>query len=182
MEPSPHAAQCDSAGCDGDAQSNAPFFATYDGLDLREYRYYRTRYGFGGSIDYKLGDLSGLYAHLLYSHFDNYGDRWVYGFGIDSFDAAPGTSGTGSMGFSSQIRRPVEVIGSLAMGGKHVLSKSWLSYDLSVSRSSEEDHGYSSAKFDGPADIPFAINTANLLRPNIVPQGGAPSSIQLSTA
>ena len=173
VEPSPHAAQCDSAGCDGDAQSNAPFFATYDGLDLREYRYYRTRYGFGGSIDYKLGDLSGLYAHLLYSHFDNYGDRWVYGFGIDSFDAAPGTSGTGSMGFSSQIRRPVEVIGSLAMGGKHVFSKSWLSYDLSVSRSSEEDHGYSSAKFDGPADIPFAINTANPLRPNIVPQGGA---------
>jgi hypothetical protein len=76
------------------------------------------------------------------------------------------------MGFSSQIRRPVEVIGSLAMGGKHVFSKSWLSYDLSVSRSSEEDHGYSSAKFDGPADIPFAINTANPLRSNIVPQGG----------
>jgi len=172
VEPSPHAAQCDASGCDGDLQSNAPFFSTYDGLDLREYRYYRTRYGFGGSIDYKLGDTSGLYAHLLYSHFDNFGDRWVYGFGIDSFDAAPATSGTGSMGFSSQIRRPVEVIGSLAVGGKHVFSKSWLSYDLSVSRSSEEDHGYSSAKFDGPEDIPFAINTTNPLRPNIVPQGG----------
>src|SRR5207248_2041221 len=46
-------------------------------IDLREYRYYRTRYGFTGNVDYKLGDLSGVYIRGIYSHFDNFGDRWV---------------------------------------------------------------------------------------------------------
>src|SRR5215471_2156400 len=51
--------------------------------DLREYRYYRTRYGFTGSVDYKLGALSGIYIRGIYSHFDNFGDRWVYTPSID---------------------------------------------------------------------------------------------------
>jgi len=158
VEPSP-IADCDAA-C----------VPTYDGIDLREYRYERSRYGFAGSVDYKLGEVSGLYLHFLYSHFNNFGDRWVYGFGMDSFDTP--SSGTGSVGFSSQIRRPVELIGSMEVGGKHVFNKYWLAWDVSVSRSSAEDHGYTSAKFSGPEDIPFAIDTQNPLRPNFIPQGG----------
>jgi len=158
VEPSP-IADCDAA-C----------VPTYDGIDLREYRYERSRYGFAGSVDYKLGEVSGLYLHFLYSHFNNFGDRWVYGFGMDSFDTP--SSGTGSVGFSSQIRRPVEVIGSMEVGGKHVFNKYWLAWDVSVSRSSAEDHRYTSAKFSGPEDIPFAIDTQNPLRPNFIPQGG----------
>jgi hypothetical protein len=113
-------------------------------------------------VDYKLGEVSGLYLHFLYSHFNNFGDRWVYGFGMDSFDTP--TSGTGSVGFSSQIRRPVEVIGSMEAGGKHVFSKYWLAWDLSLSRSSAEDHGYTSAKFSGPEDIPSESRSARWFR------------------
>jgi len=174
VEPSPHAAECDTTACDDNLPGNTPtnFLSTYDGIDLREYRYYRTRYGFAGSVDYKLGEISGLYLRLLYSHFDNFGDRWVYGFGMDSFDGPNATSGMGSVGFSSQIRRPVEVIGSMEAGGKHMFNKSWLAWDLSVARSSAEDHGYTNAKFDGPEDIPFTVDTANPLRPKFIPQGG----------
>ena len=45
-----------------------PNFATpyYDSIDLRDYRYKRTRYGFGGSLDYKLGEGSGLYLHYFF--------------------------------------------------------------------------------------------------------------------
>jgi TonB-dependent receptor len=50
----------------------------YDSMDLREYRYKRRRYGFGGSLDYKLGDGSGLYLHYFDSDFKDYGDKWVY--------------------------------------------------------------------------------------------------------
>jgi outer membrane receptor protein involved in Fe transport len=48
-----------------------PGFANpvYDSMDIREYRYKRTRYGFGGSLDYKLGEGSGLYLHYFYSDF-----------------------------------------------------------------------------------------------------------------
>jgi TonB-dependent receptor len=49
-----------------------------DSIDVREYRYYRTRWGFAGSTDYKLGEGSNIYARVLYSDFQNYGDRWVY--------------------------------------------------------------------------------------------------------
>ena len=41
------------------------------GIDLREYRYYRERLGFAGSVDYKLSDGGGLYLRGLYSHFNN---------------------------------------------------------------------------------------------------------------
>ena len=38
-------------------------------MDLREYLYDRTRYGFGGEADYKIGDMSSLYLRGLYSKF-----------------------------------------------------------------------------------------------------------------
>ena len=41
------------------------------GIDLREYRYYRERLGFAGSVDYKLSDGGGRYLRGLYSHFNN---------------------------------------------------------------------------------------------------------------
>ncbi len=49
-----------------------------DAIDVREYRYYRSRWGVAGTIDYKLGEGSNVYARYLYSNFKNYGDRWVY--------------------------------------------------------------------------------------------------------
>src|SRR5215470_4640027 len=116
---------------------------TYPTEDLREYRYYRTRYGFTGAVDYKLGDISGIYARFLYSHFDNFGDRWVYTPTINSFVTPTEGGPDGQMSFNAQIRRPVEVIGSLVAGGKHAWQRWVLAYDVSVARASSEDHGYS---------------------------------------
>ncbi len=176
VEPVPVASQCDANGCDGPAQqaANAPFYPTYNTGDLREYRYYRTRYGFAGSVDYKLGDISGLYIRGLYSHFDNFGDRWLYTPSIGTFSGSPANLGNpdGNMSFGAQIRRPVEVIGSLEAGGKQVFDKWWVAYNLSLSRSASEDHGYSSAGFNGPGGIAFAVDTTNPYTPKLVPQRG----------
>src|SRR5207245_8641261 len=49
-----------------------------DSQDIREYRYYRSRWGLAGSAEYKLGEASNIYILGLYSNFKNYGDRWVY--------------------------------------------------------------------------------------------------------
>jgi TonB-dependent receptor len=68
MEPSPDA--FNTNGVPG-----KPF---YDGADIRNYRYNRTRWGLAGSADYKLAEGSSLYLHGFYSDFKNYGDRWVY--------------------------------------------------------------------------------------------------------
>jgi TonB-dependent receptor len=95
----------------------------YDSIDLREYRYKRTRYGFGGSLDYKLREGSGVYLHYFYSDFKDYGDKWVYTL-----------NNGGAPAFSNSSRLPDYGIGNLALGGKHVFTNSWLSWEASVSR------------------------------------------------
>ena len=148
VEPVPTAIQCDPGpnGC-ANPSATAPYYPTYSTEDLRDYRYYRTRYGFTGSIDYKLDDVSGLYMRLLYSHFDNFGDRWVYTPSVGTWATPTLTNNDGSMSANVSIRRPVQVIGSLQAGGKNVIGP-WLAlYELSASRASSEDHGYASANF-----------------------------------
>jgi TonB-dependent receptor len=187
IEPSVGSEACSPGphGCESDPNTTfnpatATNFPIYSGIDLREYAYYRTRYGLAGSVDYKLGDVSGLYIRGLYSHFDNFGDRWVYSPSIGSFNAAPAnlSNPDGSVSFNAQIRRPVEVIGSLDMGGKQVFTKWLLIYEFSVARSSSEDHGYASADF-GVTDpnsqlnqISYSVDRTNPLRPELLPQGG----------
>ena len=121
----------------------------FEAADIREYRYYRSRWGLAGSADYKLAEGSNIYIRGLYSDFKNYGDRWVYSFtdntqgikleGSNGCQTDP--SGvtiapcTGVPSFNDQIRRPDYGIGSILLGGKHVLTSSWYAWDLSASRS-----------------------------------------------
>ena len=144
---------------------------TWPTEDIREYRYYRTRYGFTGSADYKLGEVSGLFVRGIYSHFDNFGDRWVYSPTINTFLSQNLGDVDGEDSFNTQIRRPVEVIGSLDLGGKHAFTKWLFTWDASVARSASEDHGYSSADFSGPSGIQFAVDTKNPYQPKLLAQG-----------
>jgi TonB-dependent receptor len=50
----------------------------FEAIDVREYRYYRSRWGLAGSLDFKPSDGSTIYVRALYSDFHNYGDAWVY--------------------------------------------------------------------------------------------------------
>ena len=44
-------------------------------MDLRQYQYFRTRWGLAGSTDYKISEASNIYLRAFYSDFHNYGDR-----------------------------------------------------------------------------------------------------------
>jgi hypothetical protein len=44
-------------------------------MDLRNYLYDRTRYGFGGEADYKIGDMPSVYLRGLYSNFKDFGEQ-----------------------------------------------------------------------------------------------------------
>jgi TonB-dependent receptor len=50
----------------------------YTAIDLREYRYYRTRVGAAGGVDYRGHGGSSAQIRGLFSNFKNYGDRWLY--------------------------------------------------------------------------------------------------------
>src|SRR5215813_9493670 len=145
-----------------------------DAIDLREYRYYRTRWGLAGSSDYKLGEGSNIYARGMYSDFQNYGDRWVYSL----TDNTPNVnvlqpSGGGTPAFNVQDRRPDIAIASLLIGGKHVLSSTWYSWDASVSRSRDINALPGTAKFESTLDssnCEFDLaNTTNVYRPQFTP-------------
>lgn len=98
---------------------------SYGSMDVREYRYQRKRYGFGGSLDYKLKDpASGIYLHYFDSDFKDYGNKWVYTL---NDGAAPQ--------FSTSSRLPDYGIIAVGIGGKHVMSDSWISWELSAARS-----------------------------------------------
>ena len=156
------------------------YFPTFKTADLREYRYYRGRLGFDGSIDYKISDNSNVYLRALYSHFDNFGDRWVYTPTIGNITTSPlqGDS-TGNMSANSSIRRPVQVIGSLLGGGRHALNSTTnVLWDVAISRAATEDKGYSQANF-GPVDpasplnnVQFGVDLSNPYRPRFPVQNG----------
>jgi TonB-dependent receptor len=177
VEPNPTAVQCNIGNCLTPSGS-APYYGTYNTEDIRLYTYYRTRYGFSGAVDYRLGDSSSIFVRGLYSHFDNFGDKWVITPSINSFTTSPTQGGgDGNMSYSADLRRPVDVIGSLVAGGSHNFQTSQFSWGISVSRSAEDRHGYGGAQFLPPSDSPlnavqFAVNRSDPYRPQFIVQNG----------
>jgi len=104
---------------------NDTLVPSYGSMDVREYRYSRKRLGFGGSLDYKLKDpTSGIFLHYFYSQFKDYGEKWAYSL-----------SDGGAPEFSTSSRLPDYGTAAVIIGGKHVLSNSWLSWEVSAARS-----------------------------------------------
>ena len=104
---------------------NDTLVPSYGSMDIREYRYQRKRYGFGGSLDYKLKDpTSGLYLHYFISDFKDYGNKWAYTL-----------NDGGAPQFSTSSRLPDYGVASVALGEKTVFNNSWLSWEISAARS-----------------------------------------------
>jgi TonB-dependent receptor len=100
----------------------------YDNSTIREYRYYRNRWGFDGTLDYKFHDLSSVYFTGLYSNLQDYGDKWYY---------EPKASGKPK--FYTSSKRPDFSVSSYLLGGKKVFRASQLTWEVSASRSYELD-------------------------------------------
>lgn len=131
----------------------------YDSIDLRDYKYYRSRWGFAGSTDYKFSEGSSVYLRGLFSQFRNWGQKWVYTLNDNDVPKA-----------SIDWRRPDYAIADLVAGGHHVFTSSWLSWDLSAARSrmlASGGNGGASLKWNGGAtncyDDPSA--TTDVYRP-----------------
>jgi TonB-dependent receptor len=147
-----------------------------DSIDVREYRYYRTRWGLAGSADYKLGEGSDIYIRGIYSDFQNYGDRWVYSLNDNTPNITllgSNGGGTGTPSFNTEDRRPDIAIASLLLGGKHVLATTWYSWDISVSRSRDVDNAGGQANFGSTLSASNCefdpANTKSIYRPQFTP-------------
>jgi TonB-dependent receptor len=96
---------------------------SFDKLYIQQYLYDRTRYGFAGSLDYKLNPNSDLYVHGLFSNFRDYGQKYAY------------QLKTGKAAYHTSIRRPNLQIADLAMGGNHIFNHSYVRYQIAAAHS-----------------------------------------------
>jgi TonB-dependent receptor len=145
------------------------------GYDERDYRYYRNRFGLAGTVDYRFNETSSIYLKGLYALFHNYGDRWDYSQTtafLADYTPAPGT---GNVAFGAQIRRPVQDLGSIQLGGRHVLAQSLFSWDVESSIGRTRDKGYKNASFApiaGPLNnFTYSLDNSNPLIPKLTAQG-----------
>jgi len=115
----------------------APF---YDSNTIREYRYYRYRYGMSGAADYKLNDNTSFFANGIYSDLKDWGDKWYYS-PVSHALSAPGVYSTKAVApaFYTSSKRPNASVGTLILGGRHIGNKSWLTAVASASYSYEVD-------------------------------------------
>jgi TonB-dependent receptor len=130
------------------------------GTDLREYEYYRNRYGFAGNLDYRLKNGSSAYLRGLFSDFRDFGDTWVYSPGPGTFLTPTTADNSGSMGYRHYIRRPEQQIFSITAGEKLNMGRYVLAYQFAASRS-RQNGGFSFANFDGPSNVAFGLDTSN---------------------
>ena len=113
---------------------------SYDSIDLRQYRYDRTRWGAASSFDYKLNEGSLLYAKVFYSDFKDYGDKWTYTLNDvvtpnpNDPSGDPATFEGDTPKFKTSRRSPDYGIGLLAIGGNHLFGDSWFNWEAAVSR------------------------------------------------
>lgn len=159
----------------------------FESIDLRQYQYYRSRWGLTGSSDYQLHNNSNLQVRGLFSKFRNYGSRWVYSLtdntqgiqlldsnGCDTDDAGVtvGPCG-GTPTFNNSIRRPDITIGNVAAGGKHVMTSAWLTWDVAGSRSADTSVSPGQASFKSTLDTSACqydpAGTTNAYRPQFTP-------------
>ncbi len=147
--------------------------------DLRNYHYDRGRYGFDGELDYKLGDMSSVYIRGLFSHFNDFGEDWIYSPGISTFitsanvgDAknsntcgitdVSGVQGCGGMSFTNVYRKPAQQIVSVQAGARHVFGGAVLNYEAALSQANYTG-GFGFARYFGPGSsdnsVAFGVNT-----------------------
>jgi TonB-dependent receptor len=170
--------------------------------DLRNYHYDRTRYGFGGELDYKLGNMSSVYLRGLFSKFKDFGQDWIYSPGINGFVTSPsdannscgitdvsGVQGCGAVSFTDVYRTPGEQIFSVQAGARHALKSTLIAYTVALSQSNYTG-GFPRASFDGPGSsdnsVAFGVTTKDPFVPKFPVLNGVnlydPSTYTLSRA
>ena len=139
--------------------------AVFFGAAIRQHWYDRTRFGFAGSADYKLGKGSSAYVRGLFSQFYDYGENWNYSVNVGNFTTNPSTTdATGSMGMNHFHRTPQQQIYSITAGANHSFGPTVITYEFSGGRA-KYDGGFPFALWSGPSNVQFGIDTSHPMTP-----------------
>jgi TonB-dependent receptor len=166
IEPSPGTT---SVANNGDFADGVPVVF---GMDIREYQFYRHRYGFAGSADYKLGAGSLAYIRGLFSHFIDNGDDWILTPQGGSFASPTLTNADWLVNYSHVVRRPSQRLFNVIAGANHSLGKTLITYEAALGQA-RSTGGFFSANFSGPSNLQFALDTSDPFTPKFKQLSGA---------
>jgi TonB-dependent receptor len=113
----------------------------------------------------------------LFSHFNDFGEDWIYSPGIDNFitDTADpnnvcgitdvsGVQGCGGISFTNVYRKPSQQIVSVQAGARHLFGGTVLNYEVALSQA-RYTGGFGFARYFGPGGIAFGVDTKNPFTP-----------------
>jgi TonB-dependent receptor len=136
----------------------------YTSLSLRPYKYDRTRYAFAGQVDYRFGVNSTLYLRGIYSNFKEVFHKWQYT--MKDTVASNGTITGSAPAVQVAHFRPDFYVGSLQAGATHSLTNTWVTWNLSASRSGAQDSA-ANPRTDFQAISPLSILTTCKYDPSL---------------
>ena len=146
-----------------------PAVPVVNGEDQRQYWYDRTRFGFGTSTDYKLGQNSFVYLRGIFSQFKDIGQDWIYSPAPGTFTSASTATGS-SMVFNHVYRNPWQQIFNGTVGAQHTIGSNVLGYEFSGGQA-RYSGGFPRAVFNGPAGFTFNVDTSDPHIPRFNPVG-----------
>ena len=135
-------------------------------IDIRDYFYDRSRYGLGGTLDYRLGPASSAFLHGLYSYFDDFGENGIYTLKAGNFVSPTLTDAQGSTSYTNNYRRPVQQIFSLNAGAHHEFGNSTLNYRAALSQA-KVTGGSDFSSFNGIAPQSATLGGPNGITPPV---------------
>lgn len=134
----------------------------------RDYTYYRTRTGAGGSFDYRFNDHSRVFVRGMWSLFKNHGSRYVYDVATGGDSAGVGTTGYGTgatLTREVQVRTPTEQLWGLTAGGRQEQGAWLIDYAANFAGTRQSVHDYRSSPFvysdTGSNSLTFRYDASN---------------------
>jgi TonB-dependent receptor len=146
--------------------NNGGTFLGPNAADLRQYWYDRTRFGFGGTMDYKISSSSSAYLRGLFSQFKDDGQDWIYSPTVGTFATPTLTNADGTSSFAHVTRKPAQRLFSATAGARHDLGRTLINYELSFGQARFTGF-FPTASFNpvggGPLDgtVQYAVDTSN---------------------
>jgi TonB-dependent receptor len=134
----------------------------------RDYTYYRTRYGVGGDLDYRINDHSTVYLKGLWSLFKNHGTRYVYDIATGGDSAGVGTTGYGTgatLTREVQQRTPTEQLWGLTAGARQERGAWTLDYSASYAGTRQRVVDYRSSDFTYGDSLTVKYDASNSRMP-----------------
>jgi len=138
----------------------------------RDYLYYRSRFGVGGSVDYRFNDRSSVYLKGMWSLFKNHGTRYVYDIATGADSAPSGTTGYGTgaaLTREVQVRTPVEQLWGVTAGARHERGAWTIDYAANFAGTRQSVTDYRSSDFvyqpTGTNSLTFRYDASNPAMP-----------------